>query len=248
MGLQNFRARVAGLSGVLVLAGLACANGKEIAPSPEPAPSFDPSTFVICRSQPGVSEYTYGMSLKASDKVIDLVRPPIDESATVSVRLDEEGRVISAEAVEATAPGFGPVAAAAVELAAPYPPPPEELERCITGKSLIVQVDVHADAYCENLDDATGWVLAGRDRIVDLLRSPAYRAEPGSGYAFLRFRFGPDGEVLESQVNKSPSPELTNKIERALEEAKPFGRPPDWADCFEDRPITLKIEVLSESP
>ncbi|MFP6640960.1 MAG: hypothetical protein VCC04_12010 [Myxococcota bacterium] len=239
---------MAALSGVLALTGFACANGNEAPPTTETSPVFDPSKFVICRSQPGVSEYTYDMSLRASDKVVDLVQPPIDESATLSVRLDEAGHVVSAEAVTATAPGFGPLAAAAVELAAPDPPPPEAIERCITGKTLSVQVNARADARCTDLENATEWVLAGRDRILAVLDSPAYSGEPGTGYAFLRLRFGPQGELLESAVNKSPSPELENKIARAVEAAKPFGRPPNWADCFENQPVTLKIQVLSKSP
>lgn len=243
---EKLRARLAVLSGAAVLAGFACAG--ESPPAAQPAPIFDPSKFVICRSQPGVAEYTYAMSVKASDQVLELVRPPINESAKLSVKLDEAGEVVSAEAVTATAPGFGPLAAAAVEMAAPYPPPPEKIQRCITGRTLSVEVNAQADAQCEDLERSTEWVLAWRDRLLARLRSPAYAAQPGSGFAFLRVDFGPDGHILESEINASPSPELTKKILSAAEKTQPSSRPPNWDQCFRNQPVTLKIEVLSASP
>ena len=57
--------------------GWACANATPPSESDHQAvPIFDASKFIICGSQPGVSEYTYALSLAVSDRVLDLIRPP----------------------------------------------------------------------------------------------------------------------------------------------------------------------------
>lgn len=237
------------LFAVLLCGGLACAHSNEpAAPPAESVPLFDPSKFVICRSQPGVSEYTYAVSLAASDKVRDLVRPPIDETAQLSVRLDQSGLVQSVEVRSATAPGFGPLAAAAVEMAAPYKAPPEDIARCIVGKSLDVTIQVQADARCENMDESTQWVLVARDHIAATLASPEYRVQPGEGYGYLRVLFGPKGQILQSQIHQPSNTQVADKIRHALAQVGPFSSPPDWATCFKDQPVTLKIQVSVDEP
>lgn len=237
------------LFAVLLCWGLACTHSNERADPPaESAPVFDPSKFVICRSQPGVSEYTYAVSLAASDKVLDLVRPPIDETARLSVRLDQNGLVQSVEVRSATAPGFGPLAAAAVEMAAPYKAPPEDIARCIVGKSLDVTIQVQADAGCENMDGSTQWVLEARDRIAATLDSPEYMAQPGEGYGYLRVLFGPKGQILQSQIHQPSSAQVADKIRRAVARIGPLSAPPDWDTCFKDQPVTLKIHASVDEP
>jgi len=235
--------------GALLFWGLACTHsGEHPQATAESIPVFDPSKFVICRSLPGVSEYTYAISLAASDKVIDLVRPPIDETAQLSVRLDQDGQVESVEVRSATAPGFGPLAAAAVEMAAPYKAPPEDIARCIVDKSLAVTIQAQADARCEDMDASTQWVLLARDRIADTVDSPEYMAQPGKGYGYLRLLFGPNGEILTSQVNQPSNPQVANKILRALAQIGPLSPPPDWDTCFKDQPVTLKIQAWVNEP
>ena len=229
--------------------GLSCAHSDKDADMSHAAiPVFDPSKFIICGSQPGVSEYTYTLSLSVSDHVLDLIRPPIDESATLALRLNQSGGLESVEIRSATAPGFGPLAAAAAEMAAPYPAPPEELARCLVGKPLKIRVDARVEARCENLERSTEWVLIARDQIVAQVDSPAFMAEPGSGYGYLRVLFGPDGEIQQSQVNQASNPEVEDKIRRAVRQIGPLSSPPDWETCFRDQPATLKIEVWAEEP
>lgn len=241
------------LLGALVCAlgfmGFACAHSDEDSdPAPENIPVFDPSKFIICGSQPGVSEYTYALSLSVNDQVLDLIRPPINESATLALRLDESGGLESVEIRSATAAGFGPLAAAAAEIAAPYPAPPTALARCLVGKPLEVKVEARAEARCENLERSTEWVLIARDRIVDWVDSPAVMAEPGSGYGYLRLLFGPDGQILQSQINQASNPEVEDKIRRAVEQIGPLSTPPDWETCFQGQPVTLKIEIWVDEP
>ena len=229
--------------------GLACAHSKErVDPAAENVPVFDPSKFIICRSQPGVSEYTYALSLSVSDQVLDLIRPPIDASATLALRLDETGGLESVEVRSATAPGFGPLAAAAAEIAAPYPAPPEKWARCLVGKPLEIRVEAQVEARCENLERSTEWVLIARDQIVARVDSPAFMAEPGSGYGYVRLLFGPDGEIEQSPIHQASNPEVEDKIRRAVRQIGPLSSPPDWETCFRDQPATLKIEVWVEEP
>jgi hypothetical protein len=233
----------------LGLLGLACAHSDEHIDDASPTvPVFDPSKFIICGSQPGVSEYTYALSLSVSDQLLDLIRPPVDESATLALRLDEAGGLESVEVRSATAPGFGPLAAAAAEIAAPYPAPPEKLTRCLVGKPLEIRVDAQVEARCENLERSTEWVLIARDEIVAQVDSPAFMAEPGSGYGYLRLLFGPDGRIQQSQIHQASNPEVEAKIQRAVGQIGPLSSPPDWETCFRDQPATLKIEVWAEEP
>jgi hypothetical protein len=234
---------------LLLCGGLACTHSNERAdPSAESTPGFDPSKFVICRAQPGVSEYTHAVSLAASDKVLDLVRPPIDETARLSVRLDQNGLVQSVEVRSATAPGFGPLAAAALEMAAPYKTPPEDIARCIVGKSLDVTIQAQVDARCENMEGSTQWVLVVRDRIAATIDSPEYMAQPGEGYGYLRVSFGPKGQILQSQVNQPTNAQVADKIRRAVAQIGPLSPPPDWETCFKDQPVTLKIQASVDEP
>ena len=235
--------------GALLVWGLACTHsGEHPEPTIESIPVFDPSKFVICRSQPGVSEYTYAVSLAASDKALDLVRPPIDESAKLDVRLDANGKIESVEIRSATAPGFGSIAAAAVEMAAPYKAPPEDIARCIVGKSLEVTVQAQAEARCENLKKSTEWVLVARDRIAAIVDSPSYTTQPGAGYGYLRLLFGPNGEILQSQVHQPSNTQVAEKISRAVTQIGPLSRPPDWETCFKHQPVTLKIQAWVDEP
>ncbi|MEE3329198.1 MAG: hypothetical protein VX252_17825 [Myxococcota bacterium] len=229
--------------------GLACTHAeKKSDPAAENVPIFDPSKFIICRSQSGVSEYTYALSLSIRDRVLDLVRPPIDESAKLALRLDENGNLVSVEVRSATTPSFGPIAAAAAEMAAPYPPPPEALTRCLVGKNLEIRVSAQAEARCENLEQSTEWVLLARDQIAEVVDSPAYMAEPGAGYGYLRLLFGPNGEIQQSQVYEPSNPQVADKIRRALAQIGPLSTPPDWETCFREQPVTLKIEAWVEEP
>ena len=229
--------------------GLACAHSKEPSePEAQVVPVFDPSKFIICGSQPGVSEYTYAVSLAVSDRVLDLIRPPIDESAELSLQVDAQGQLESVEVRSATAPGFGPLAAAAAEMAAPYKAPPKELARCLVGKTLEISVHAQAEARCENLERTTEWVLIARDQIVGIVDSPAYMAQPGSGYGYVRLLFGPQGEIQESQIHQASNAEVADKIRRAVGQIEPLSSPPDWPTCFRDQPVTLKIEVWVDEP
>jgi hypothetical protein len=98
------------------------------------------------------------------------------------------------------------------------------------------------------MDASTQWVLLARDRIADTVDSPEYMAQPGEGYGYLRLLFGPNGEILTSQVNQPSNPQVADKILRALAQIGPLSTPPDWDTCFKDQPVTLKIQAWIDEP
>lgn len=226
----------------------ACANHDGPAQDEEPQITFDFSKFVICRSQPGVPEYVHAISVKASDQVLNLTSPPINESAQLNLWINAEGNVETIKTLNATSPGFGPIAIAAVEMSAPYPKPAKEISRCIIGKKLNVEVKAKADARCEHVEESTEWVLAVRDQINSALLAPEYVTAPGQGFAFLRLLFGPNGEVLESNIYEASNPAVEVKIERALSGVEASSAPPKWQSCFSGQAVTLKLEVFSNQP
>jgi len=169
--------------------------------------------------------------------------PPIDESATLSLYVDNVGLIESAQFERVSSEPYREAVSMAFERAKPLPNVTGILRDCLADSSMLVLIVLKVGLNCFEKPEFFEYRDYLKARLYPILYSASFTNRPGSGYVRFVLRVASDGAARDLSFTSPSNPAAEKKVRRAIGKASPFAPPPIYADCFADSPVVLRLEV-----
>jgi len=189
------------------------------------------------------SEFPHDVTQAIFSEVVFDQPPPIDESATLSLYVDNVGLIESAQFERVSSEPYREAVSMAFERAKPLPNVTGILRDCLADSSMLVLIVLKVGLNCFEKPEFFEYRDYLKARLYPILYSASFTNRPGSGYVRFVLRVASDGAARDLSFTSPSNPAAEKKVRRAIGKASPFAPPPIYADCFADSPVVLRLEV-----
>lgn len=172
------------------------------------------------------------------------LEPPYDETVSLSIRLDPVGFVEAIELRSVSNPAIEAPFALFAEAPPPLPRAPDDVRRCLGTEPFPFMVKIFERFVCESRPVVLAYHDDAGRRVVEALALPAFADREGSGWVRLRVGVEADGTLRSIEVQGDPDPLARDKLIAAVRHVEPFPPPPEFARCFETKPMPLVVRLF----